>query len=340
MGIIMKKNITFFFYFFVFSVVLFPQNSIPSWYVDTELEYPRSRYIAAVGEGKSRTDAENAALSAISLYFNTRTDVHNEVIREFNEAVTNNTTDFSKKTYITENAVVSSEQEFLGVRFATPFLVQKQQIWAALAYIDRAEASRTYESKINVNMASVNNMASDASQESEPLYVCGLLFRAIKIAGITEEYIKTAAVIDPSSTAKYSAYITQIQNIRSRYRTNRDRLTFNVFTNSTDSTGRIERKLQELLEANGCIISARNPLYTVSVRLNMSEENTSSGLIFIHSGITVQAEGKDKTLFSYSKNYQRYGHGTLNGAYNLAFMAIEQDLEANFTTQLTALIGR
>jgi len=336
----MKKNITFYLYFFIFSGVLFPQNSIPSWYIDTELEYPRSRFIVAVGEGKNRADAENAALAAISLFFNTQTYIRNEVIRNFNEAVTNNTTDFSKKTYITESAVVRSEQEFLGVRFASPFLVQKQQIWAALAYIDRAEASGTYESKIKVNMASINNMAADSSNESEPLYACGLLFRAVKIAGITEEYIKTAAVIDPSSTSKYSAFITQIQNIRSRYRTNRDRLTFNVNVNSTDSTGKIERKLQELLEANGCIVSARNPQYTVSVRLNMSEEYTESGIIFIHSGISARVEGKDKTLFSYSKNYPRYGHGNLNGAYNRAFTAIEQDLEANFTTQLTALIGR
>jgi len=340
MGIIMKRKLTFCLYFFIFSKALFPQNSTPSWYIDTELEYPRSRFITAVGEGKTRPDAENAALASISLFFNTRTDVRNEVIREFNEAVTNNTTDFSKKTYITENAVVRSEQEFLGVRFAAPFFVQKQQIWAVLAYIDRAEASRTYESKISVNMASINSMVSDASQETELLYACGLLFRAIKIADITEEYIKTAAVIDPSTTAKYSAYLTQIQNIRSRYRANRDRLTFSVNVNSTDSTGRIERKLQEILEANGYIVSYRNPQYEVSVRLNMSEEYTRSGLIFITSGITVQVEGKDKAILSYSKNYERYGHATLNGAYERAFMAIEQDLEANFTNKLTNLIGR
>jgi hypothetical protein len=335
----MKRNIVFCCYFLIFSGVLFTQNTTPSWYLDTELEYPRNRFIAAVGEGKTRTDAETAAIAAISLFFSTQTDVRNEIIREFNEAVTNNTTDFSRKTYITENAIVSSEQEFLGVRFAAPFFIQKQQTWAALAYIDRAEASRTYESKISVNMASINNLAADASQESEPLYSCGLLFRAIKIAGITEEYIKTAIVIDPSSAAKYSTYINQIQNIRSRYRSNRDRLTFTVNTNSTDSTGRIERKLQELLEANGCIVSARNPQYTVSIRLNMSEENTDAG-IFIRSGITVRVEGKDRALLSYSKNYQRYGHATQSGAYNRAFMAIEQDMEANFTTQLTALIGR
>jgi len=88
--------------------------------------------------------------------------------------------------------------------------VQTQQIWAALAYIDRAETSRKYESKISVNMASINNIAADASQESESLYACGLLFQVIKIASITEEYIKTTVVIYLSSTAKYSSYITQI----------------------------------------------------------------------------------------------------------------------------------
>jgi len=335
----MRQRLILSIYFLILGGILRAQTNVPSWYPDPEFQYPKSRFISAIGEGKSRTDAETAALAGVSLFFNTRAEVRNEVIREFNEAVINDTTDFSKKTYINENAVIRSEEEFLGVRFAQPYYEEKRQIWAALAYIDKAEASRTYESKITINMASINAMAEDAAQTTEPFYASGLLFRALRIADITQEYIKTAAVIDPSSTARYSNNLNQIQNIRSQYRKKRDGLTFSINSNDTDSTGRIERKLQELLEANGCAVTVRNPLYEVSVRLNMTEENMDAG-IFIRSGITVRIEREGNALFSYSKNYQRYGHQTRNGAYNRALMAIEKDLEENFAVNLAALIGR
>ena len=116
-------------------------------------------------------------------------------------------------------------------------------------------------------------------------------------------------------------------------------MTFTVSTSSADSTGRIGRKLQELLEASGCIVSDQNPLYTVSARLNMTEEKTDA-TTFIRSGITVQVERQGRALLSYSKNYQRSGHSTPEGAFNRAFRTIEQDLEENFAPRLTAMIGR
>jgi hypothetical protein len=315
------------------------QTAAPSWLMNTDIEYPRNRFIVATGEGRSRADAEAAAVAGISLFFNTRTEVRNEAIREFNEAVTNNTTDFTRRTYITESAVISSDEEFLGLRFTVPFFEQRRQVWSALAYIDRAEAARTYDSKITVNMTAINAMADDAARESEPLYACGLLFRAIRIGDITEEYIKTAAVIDSSSTAKYSAHLALMQTLRSQYRTIRADLTFSVDSGSEDSSGRIARKLQEILEDNGCTVSARNPLYTVSALLNMSEENLPAG-VFIRSGITVRIERNGRALLSYSKNYDRSGHQTAEAAYSRVFQVIENDLAENFAQRLTALIGR
>jgi hypothetical protein len=238
--------------------------------------------------------------------------------------------------------VIRSEEEFLGSRFAAPYYETKRQTWTALAYIDKAEASRTYESKITVNMTSINAMAADAAQTVEPLQSCGLLFRAARVGDITEEYIKTAAVIDPSSTAKYSPYLAHIQNVRSQYRAKRDGLTFRVIStqrNSAERNGRIERKIQELLEANGCIVTAQSPLYEVQVILDMAEENQPP-MIFIRSGISIFIVREDNDIFSYSKNYQRNGSQNRDNAYNRAFIAIEKDLEENFMVNLAALIGR
>jgi hypothetical protein len=312
----------------------------PSWYLDKEANYPASFYIAAVGEGKTRIEAETAAVAGVSLFFNTSTEVRNQAIREFNEALSNGTTDFSQKTYISENAVVRSEEEFLGVRFADPWNDSGRGTWAALAYIDRQEAAGIYASKITANMAAINSLADDSAGETEALYACSLLNRAVRIGDLTEEYIKAASVVDPRNAAKYAADLTTINETRSAYRTRRTGLTFTVGVTSPERSGRLERKLQELLEREGYAVTPRNPLYQVSAVLSAEEGNNMAGY-FVRPGITIRVERGDQTFFSYGKNYSRFTNMTsTSGAYNRALMAIEQDLEENFITQFSAMLGR
>jgi hypothetical protein len=311
----------------------------PDWYLDREGRYPASLYVAAVGEGDTRAEAETAAVAAVSLFFSTSASVRNQVIREFNEAVVNNTTEFSEKTYIKEDAIISSEEEFLGVRFADPYFDKKGGRWAALAYIDRKEAARIYESKIAANIAVIDALERSAETEAEDLYVCGLLFRAVKIAGVTEEYIRTAAAVDSSSQKKYAETVARLQHVRSAYRDKHGGLSFSVNANNADSSGRVERALRNLLEKSGYITTGGNAAaYTVTANLTVADEELPAGL-FLRPGIVVSVERSGKALFSYSKNYPRYGHKTRDGALNRMFMAIEKDLEENFITGLIAMIG-
>jgi hypothetical protein len=318
---------------------LFAQNTAPPWYMDKELQYPSRSYIAAVGEGKSRADAEAAAVANVSLFFNTRADVRNEAIREFNEAVTNNTTAFSGKTYTRESAVIRSQTEFLGIRFASPWQDSKTGQWAALAYIERREAAGIYESRISANMASINALAQDADQEKEVFYICALLSKAITIGNLTEELVKIAVMVDSGTREKYASIPVQIGNLRTKYRSLRDSLSFGIQASGADDSGRIELTLRELFEQQGFVINSRNPMYQASVKLNMNEEKGTE-YFFMRPGLTVSVERSGKTLFSYSKNYPRSSHTTLEGAYNRGIIAVEKDLKENFIKQLTASIGR
>jgi hypothetical protein len=322
---------------------LLAQNRAPAWYLDKEAAYPSGFYIAAVGEGSSRAEAETKAVAGISLFFNTSTEVRNQAIREFNEAVSGGGTDFSKKTYISEDAVVRSEEEFLGVRFADPWNDQARGNWAVLAYIDRQEAAGIYGAKIAANMAALRSLADDGAREREPLYTCGLLNKAALIGDLTEEYIKTASVVDSRASAKYAADLAKINEVRSAYRAKRTGLTFGVSVTSPENSGRVGRKIQQLLESRGYTVTARNPRYTVSAVLS-AEESTSAAGFVVRPGLVVGIEGAGEAgeaLFSYGKNYGRFASmGSTAGAYNRALLAIEKDLEENFITQFSAMIGK
>jgi hypothetical protein len=316
------------------------QSGAPSWYFDKGKSYPDLSFITATGEGKTRAEAETAAVAQISLYFNTSTEVRNEAIRQFNQSVTNNTTDFSKKTYITESVVIKSEEEFLGVRFAAPWQDQRRGVWTALAYINREEAAQIYDSKIAANMAVINSLATDASGDAEPLYVVSLLARAQGICDLVEEYIKAAAVVDTQSTHKHKEDSAKIQEIRSNYRSERDSLRFTVAVTSPENSGRIERKLNDLFEDSGYVTTPSGGMYTVNVKLTGNEVINDAGN-FVTLGLVVRIERAGNIIFSYSKNYDRFGHRTsMSTAYTRALYPVEEDLEENFMQKFTAMLGR
>jgi hypothetical protein len=315
------------------------QNAAPAWYFDRTAEYPSQRYISAVGEGKTRVEAETAAVAGVSLFFNTSADVRNEAIRNFNETVVNKTSSFSKNTSISENAVIKSEAEFLGVRFADPWQDHSRGIWAALAFIDRREAAQMYDSKIAANMAVINALAADAGEEAEDLYVCGLLFRAVSTGGLTEEYIKTAVVVDPASGKKYAAHIATIQEVRTGYRVKKDGLRFTVAVKSPEDSGRLERKLNALLENSGYVVASGGGSYTLSAHLTGEEMKNSAGN-FVTPGLTIRLEREGNTLFSYTKTYGRSSHRTdMTSAYTRALIEIERDLDENLMREFSALLG-
>jgi hypothetical protein len=320
---------------------LLAAQEAPSWYLDREGAYPSRSYISAVGEGASRNAAETAAAAGVSLFFNTTTQVRNEAIREFNQAVSGAASELSKKTYITEQALIRSEEEFLGLQFADPWYDQGRGVWAALAYINRREAARIYMSRIGANMEALRAIAADVEGETEPLYACGLLSRAASVGALTEELIKTAVVVDNS--ASYAADLALIQELRSAYRSRRAGLSFDISVTSPESPGRLERKLQQLLETIGASVSPRNPLYTVSAVLSADEGANAAGH-YVRLGLSIRIErngaASGAALFSYGKNYDRFNNlSSLSGAYNRAFLAIEKDLEENFITQFSAMIG-
>jgi hypothetical protein len=107
-----------------------------------------------------------------------------------------------------------------------------------------------------------------------------------------------------------------------------------------ENSGRVERKLAALFEDNGFVVTSVPAMYTVNARLTAEEETNNAGN-FVTPGITVRVGRDGRTLFSYSKNYERSGHRTsMNTAYTRALMEVERDLEENFIRQFIAMLGR
>jgi hypothetical protein len=171
---------------------------IPRWVLDKEAAFPPARYISASGEAATQKEAEARAVSSISLFFNAKTGITNSVINEYNQALSGaGTLEFSKKNHVRENMKITSQEEFLGVRFAPPWNDPARNVWMVLAYIEKSEAARLYESKIRANLDLVEQLYRDAQTET-PLASVILLAEARKIGALVRQQIGIASMVDPS----------------------------------------------------------------------------------------------------------------------------------------------
>jgi hypothetical protein len=339
------KNISFFKKFlrvFTFALflsafqTLFAQNP-PAWYFDTEGEYPRDRYITAAGNGSSRKEAEDAAVAALSLFFQTKADVRRDMLREYNETLQNGKGDFSQNTKIAESALVTSQTEFLGVNFAPLF--QNGQAFSALAYIDRQEIVRIYDSRIQTNLTLINTLVQAAEKSADPLSAVGRLRKAQTIAKLTGEYVNMAAIVNPDTASQYGNIPRINQQIQDLLAKNRPLLTASVVCEPA-AHQRVGRKMNEILQARGFTMVNSRPAYIVSVQVTTSEEETPTAK-FVRPALDVKISlaSKKAVVFSYTKNFSRSGHSSMDGAYGRAYLNMESDLEENFVNEFYRVFG-
>jgi hypothetical protein len=315
-----------------------PPPPPPPWYVDNTTDYPASHFISAVGEGAAQTDAETAAVAAVSLFFKTATDVRNEALREFNEVVAGKSSEFFKKTRISEAVTITSQADFLGIRFTAPWFNQSRNQWAVLAYINKREASEIYRARIEVNRAIFDSLILAANAEDEPLLKYRYLGNAVPFGAVISEDANTLAVVDPAAALQYGDTLRLTQETAAAYISMRSGLSFNVRL-SGDRLNRIQRKLLSLLERNGYTASPSGAMYTITGDIESAEEDLPAG-IFIRSGINLRViNARGISLFSYNANYTRVGHKILDQAYNRAFLQIENDMENSFIQKFNAGIG-
>jgi hypothetical protein len=315
-----------------------PTLSEPSWYSNKNFEYPDSQYISAIGKGDSYEEAKTMAVSDLSLYFKTSASVRNESIYQYNQVFSNKNTQSNRSFNSKETALITSQEVFLGVRFTSPYYNEKTSTWAVLGYIIKQEALQMYQARINANSTLVDALIAAGNQESEVLYKCGYFHQAASVSRIIEEDIKDLSSV-ASDSMQYADISAKVQKAVAEYNTLRSQAVFDVQI-SNDRQNIIQRKIVEILEKNGYIVSPKNAVYVITGEVTI-EKTESSSLFFVRPSITLGSQNSEGSIlrFSYTVNIQRFGAKSQEQAFNQAFADIAKDLGANFMMKFNADIG-
>ncbi len=326
-----KKITTLIFFSLYLAASVFAQKA-PDWYLHQNVVYPSDRYITAVGEGSNRNQAENAALATMSLYFQTNTDVCNDLIKRYNEREGNNQYTFSKSTQITERAKITSQAEFFGVQFAQGFVVDGK--FTTLAYIERDEAFAVYKQRIDINTNTLRSFLMVAEDFNNPIFGVEAAAEGLPVADLTEQLVKMARIVKKVDASYFREAESMCERIRTAYQVCKTNLIFQIDVDN-DYEDMISRTISDLLEDNGYAVSTLNGVCTLPVKVTVEKDSLPAG-IFLYCGIVINiATGTGDTVFSYSRNFPKKGAKTEQMAYRRAYQEIQKELESTFMQEFS-----
>lgn len=329
----MKHCILFLFLFLCSSFIF---ATVPEWYEHQEVVYPSDFYITAVGEGDNRESAETNALATISLYFQTTSDICNNLIKNFNEVEKGDFYSFSKSTSIQERAKITSQAEFFGVQFAKGFIVDGK--YTTLAYIDRENAFSVYEQKIKNNTSIIESLMITAEDYNNPLLGFEAAKSAKPIAELNTQLLKMARLTKKVESSYFEEDNQFIQRTFSAYEISKQNRIFYI-TVKNDYQGMIKRVISDLLEDEGYNISEVNGICEIPIEITVDKESNDIG-VFLYCGLVINiATGTGDVIFSYSRNFGKKGAKTESAAYKRAYQDIEKEIRTTFISEFNKKIN-
>jgi hypothetical protein len=314
--------------------------AVPTWIQSQEKIYPKNRFLVGRGEDVSQESARQKAVTAISMYFSTSVDARNKLIEVHNESIQNNNRLTRSFSLLSSNITISSQTEFMGVKFADDYKDRKGS-WYSLAYINKQDVSKMYENRISDNNTFANELLTVAEKERNPLSVFAIVEEARTLLLLNKEYASMLSVINQNSTSRVVANLAQIERRINEININsRQRLMTASIVCADKEHDRVAQKLQEILMKSGWNSDSQEPNFdiNVSVRMNL-EEGQRYWFVRPMIDVRVLQLHDGRTIFSYSKTLERAGHLSKEGARNRAYLDIEKDLMDNFMNQFIETFG-
>lgn len=327
----MKKLL---FIFFCFSTVFGFADSIPDWIKNPEKAYPKKEFIRAVGEGSSEKAAKNAAISEISLYFETKAEVVNLALKQSYQIVTEEKTLTSSNASLTQIAKITSTADFFCLNFTESVYDKKTDKFTILAYIKKAEVSEIYTTRISALLHSIKLFKDYSASEKELFLSAAALHKASVFGSLCERYIKALTVIYPMESSKYENDLKKIGSIQAEHNALKKQLSFSIELLQKDQVfNPVITTLSEILEKQGYSYSLTDSKYKIVADIACTEEIYDAGPFIRPSMEIVIINQSGKGVYSYSKTLPRIGSKTMEQAYIRAVSKINQDLKENFLSE-------
>jgi opacity protein-like surface antigen len=298
----------------------------PLWLTRRGAIYPPEQYVSGVGEGGTAEEARTRALARIAQFFQTKVGDTKTLLYAYNDALA-----AAEHTQASQDTVISSEAEFFGVEFADVYR-DKTGVYHALAYIDREEAGKKYEARIQANALTLGELIKRYENSPNPRLAVKRLREARRLAVATAEYADMATLLNSEAGPRYTVLPAIVTGIDSAIEANERRFTATISLNDK-SAASVALKTAEILRRAGFLLADSGGVYTVFVNF-AANENATKNYHTMEPVLDIIIEAQDGTpLVTYTKKYPLFRHVTREEALARALRNIEQDLGGEFAKE-------
>ncbi len=309
-------------------------SAVPKWLVDNEKEFPKEKYISAVGKGNSESIAKQKALAGLSNFFS----VSVEAKTYTHDSKTQNNSTFSTNSSIEEDITALSKSELLAIHYTQSYYDKEENKYSICAYIDREETSNIINGKIAFFRFAYAHQIMFAETETDDfrkiLIMNGALYNADNVIKL-HEYLQ---FIDSELAQYFDDDISQIIETKNTLLQLKQKNPISVVS-SGDYSEQIKNIISEILTENGFVIS-RNADYKINTNTTsiISSQTTKQHEIYSTTPtISVFLEDNSGTISSCvlsSEKISSFNNQTLT---RMALSALEDLLRDNLTLKLLRL---
>jgi hypothetical protein len=310
----------------------------PDWVRNAQKTFPSSRYLSAVGSGKSTGEAENAAIASIARII--KQNVSSTLVTTEKDAVSStgassnqSTVDEIIETYAVVDALV-------GVKIAE-FWWDKNDIVYALAYVDKQEAAQYYLRKMNENENEIMEKISVAKNSLGQFSSFSLALQALSLAEENEQYIDILYAMDAKTAQSNTFRYGSIVSVKEFSYAVAEAIAIDISVVGDDD-GRIGLALSTMLAKYGfkTYIGTSNANYLLDAAVSFvdvpSERNVYVRYIFSANLVDKKTT---KILLPYSDN-KREGHVHEAGAKERAIQSLVTTIQDEYASFFVDFIRR
>jgi hypothetical protein len=306
------------------------KKSKPKWLKNPKSVYNPQLYLTAIGEGDTRSDAENSAIGSISKIFESKVNVDETTKEEYRELLKNDKAEASTSTQIDKNIKLNSSQTLFNIQFGESYTDELGRTYV-IAFLDRMKTADIYLDKLEKNSNKINQYLKLEKMRTDPIKKYSYLKSALVVAKWNEVLLSQLDIISPSMK-DFNEKNYDIVKIKNEFNNVAKAIKFNIKIHSKNAD-QVSEFISSLINKCGFSITNEASDFLISGTAKIEKMDLQRKQKFVHWDIFLKVLNKGNVIFSFQKS-GREGHISYEQATNRALREIDKKLKRNFYKEL------
>lgn len=244
----------------------------PAWYSNLDAAYPDKKYMAAVGSGDTRKDAEADASAALARRFKVDIKVDAQAMQRYSDLVSKDQSYSATERSAVQTVTSSANEQFINLTYSDPWTDPKGKV-NIVAFLDREKTAVLYKGIISKDAGLVSSLKDRAAKAPGNLAAFALLDSALAVSYNSDRMVAQLQLISPAAAKEAASLVDSPTLAKLRDEVGK-RLGYNL-TIDGDADGKVAAMVKKAL---------------AGLNLSFRED----GQLAVKGAVTVEAEPNPK----------------------------------------------